>query len=194
MKVFTPLYDKVIQWSGSRHAGKYLCGVSFVESSFFPVPTSLMLAPMVLARPERAWWLAFISTITSVAGGVCGYLIGYFLFEQMGSPILEFYHLGEKFIKIKGWFDHYGVWLVLLAGITPIPYKLFTITAGVLSLALFPFILASLAGRASQFFLVSALIRWGGAKARAMIDKWIEWIGWGVLVLAALGFMIAELL
>ena len=194
VKVFTPLYDKVMEWSKSRHAEKYLCGVSFVESSFFPVPTSLMLAPMVLARPERAWWLAFISTMTSVAGGVFGYLIGYFLFDQVGNPIIEFYHLGEEFIKIKDWFDQYGIWLVFIAGITPIPYKLFTIAAGVLSLTLFPFILASLVGRASQFFLVSGLIRWGGVRITAIIDKWIEWIGWSMLVLAAVVFMIIELL
>ena len=185
MKVFAPLYDKVMEWSKSPHAEKYLFGVSFVESSFFPVPTSLMLAPMVLARPERAWWLASITTITSVAGGVFGYLIGYFLFDQIGYPILEFYHLGEDFVKIQDWFGQYGLWLVLLAGLTPIPYKLFTIAAGVLSLALLPFILASLVGRASQFFLVSTLIWWGGGRIAPMIDKWIEWIGWSVLILAA---------
>ncbi len=194
MKVFTPLYDKAMEWSGSCHAEKYLCAVSFAESSFFPVPTSLMLAPMALARPERAWRLALITTITSVAGGVSGYLVGYFLFDQVGNPILGFYGLHEEFIRIKVWFDQYGVWLVLVAGITPIPYKLFTITAGVLSLALFPFVLASLVGRASQFFLVSALIRWGGVRITAMIDKWIEWIGWGALVLAAVIFLITELL
>ena len=190
MKVFTPLYDKVMEWSKSPHAEKYLCGVSFVESSFFPVPTSLMLAPMVLARPERAWWLASITTITSVAGGVFGYLIGYFLFDQIGYPILEFYHLGEDFVKIQDWFGRYGLWLVLLAGLTPIPYKLFTIAAGVLSLALLPFILVSLVGRASQFFLVSTLIWWGGGRIAPMIDKWIEWIGWSVLILAAAVFFI----
>ena len=194
MKIFTPLYNKVMEWSRSRHAEKYLCGVSFVESSVFPIPTSLMLAPMALARPERAWRLAFITTITSVAGGIAGYLIGYFLFERVGNSILEFYHLGEEFIRIKDWFDQYGIWLVLVSGVTPIPYKLFTITAGVLSLALFPFILASLIGRASQFFLVSALIRWGGAPMTAMIEQRIEWVGWGALALAAVVFMIAELL
>ncbi len=174
-----------MEWSKSPHAEKYLCGLSFAESSFFPVPTSLMLAPMVLARPERAWWLASITTITSVAGGVFGYLIGSFLFDQIGYPILEFYRLGEDFVKIQDWFGRYGLWLVLLAGLTPIPYKLFTIAAGVLSLALLPFILASLVGRASQFFLVSSLIWWGGGKIAPVIDKWIEWIGWSVLILAA---------
>ena len=179
-----------MEWSKSRHAEKYLCGVSFVESSFFPVPTSLMLAPMVLARPERGWRLAFISTIASVAGGVFGYLIGYFLFEPVGHPILRFYHLGEEFIKIRSWFEQYGIWLVLVAGITPLPYKLFTIAAGASSLALFPFILASLVGRASQFFLVSALVWWGGVRIAAALEQWLEWVGWSALVLAAVVFMI----
>ncbi len=194
MKIFTPLYNTVMQWSRSRHAEKYLCAVSFMESSFFPVPTSLMLAPMVLARPQRAWRLALLTTVTSVAGGVAGYLVGYFLFEQVGNPILEFYHLGGEFMTIKDWFDQYGIWLVLVSGVTPIPYKLFTITAGVLSLALFPFILASLIGRASQFFLVSALIRWGGIRMGNQIEKWIEWIGWGVLVFVVVVFGITKLL
>ncbi len=194
MKIFTPLYNTVMQWSRSRHAEKYLCTVSFMESSFFPVPTSLMLAPMVLARPQRAWRLALLTTVTSVAGGVAGYLVGYFLFEQVGNPILEFYHLGGEFMTIKDWFDQYGIWLVLVSGVTPIPYKLFTITAGVLSLALFPFILASLIGRASQFFLVSALIRWGGIRMVTRIEKWIEWIGWGVLLFVVVVFGITKLL
>jgi len=194
VKIFTPLYNTVMEWSRSRHAEKYLCGVSFMESSFFPVPTSLMLAPMVLARPQRAWRLALLTTVTSVAGGVAGYLVGYFLFEQVGNPILEFYHLGGEFTTIKDWFDQYGIWLVLVSGVTPIPYKLFTITAGVLSLALFPFILASLVGRASQFFLVSALVRWGGIRMGTRIEKWIEWIGWGVLALAVVVFGIVKLL
>ncbi len=194
MKIFTPLYSRVMEWSSSRHAEKYLCGVSFVESSFFPAPTALMLAPMVLARPERGWWLALMATVASVAGGVAGYLVGYFLFEQVGNPILEFYHLGGEFIRIKDWFDQYGVWLVLVSGVTPIPYKLFTITAGVLSLALLPFILASLVGRACQFFLISALIRWGGVRVSSVIDQWIEWIGWGLMVLVVVVFMVTKLL
>ena len=193
MKIFGPLYDKVMQWSRHRHAEKYLGGVSFMESSFFPVPTSLMLAPMVMARRDRAWWLASMTTVTSVLGGVFGYFIGYFLFDQVGNHILDLYHLGDKFVSMQGWFDEYGIWLVLLAGLTPIPYKLFTITAGVLGMALIPFILASLVGRASQFFLVTSLIWWGGEKIEPVLDKWMEWIGWGVLILAVAGFAILKL-
>lgn len=183
-----------MQWSRHRHAEKYLGVVSFTESSFFPIPTSIMLAPMVMARRDRAWWLASVATVTSVMGGVFGYLIGLFLFEQVGQSILEFYHLQDKFVEMRGLFDKYGIWLVLLAGLTPIPYKLFTITSGVLSMALIPFVLASLVGRASQFFLVAALLKLGGEKIEPMLHKYMEWIGWGVLLLAVAGFAVIKLI
>jgi membrane protein YqaA with SNARE-associated domain len=194
MKLFKPLYDKVIKWSQHPHAERYLGGVSFIESSFFPIPTALMLAPMVMARRERAWRLASFTTITSVLGGLFGYLIGYFLFDQVGQHILAFYHLDHKFLQMKMWFDEYGVWLVLLAGLTPIPYKLFTITSGVLSMALIPFVIASLVGRASQFFIVAGLVKWGGKKIEPVLDEWMEWIGWGILALAIAGFFIVKII
>ena len=190
MKIFGSLYNKVMQWSRHPQAEKFLAGISFIESSFFPIPTSLMLAPMVMARRERAWWLASLATVTSVLGGVFGYVIGYFLFEQLGKPILELYHLQVKFIQMKDWFDQYGVRLVLLAGLTPIPYKLFTITSGALGMAIIPFVMASLVGRASQFFLVAGLLWWGGDKIEPVLEKWMEWIGWSVLALAVAGYLI----
>ena len=190
MKIFGPVYRKVMQWSSHPHAEKFLGGVSFIESSFFPIPTSLMLAPMVMAARDRAWRLASLATITSVLGGIFGYFIGYFLFDQLGQPILEIYHLQEKFMKMKGWFDQYGVWLVLLAGLTPLPYKLFTITSGVMGIALIPFTLASIVGRASQFFLVAGLLWWGGEKIEPILNKWMEWIGWGVLAMVVAGYLI----
>ena len=194
MKLFGPLYDKVMAWSRHKHAVRYLSAVSFMESSFFPVPTALMLAPMVMAEREKAWKLATITTLTSVAGGLFGYFIGYFLFEQLGEPILAFYGLEGKFVEMQTWFDQYGIWLVLLAGVTPIPYKLFTITSGVLGLAVIPFTLASIVGRASQFFIVAGLVWWGGKKIEPVLDQWIEWIGWGVLALAIAGFLIIKVI
>ncbi len=190
MRVFGPLYDKVMVWSRHRHAQKYLAAVSFVESSFFPIPTALMLAPMVMAQRSKAWWLASLTTVTSVMGGIFGYVIGYYLFEQVGRPILDFYHATEKFVSMKIWFSDHGVWLVLLAGVTPIPYKLFTITSGVLGLALIPFVVASLVGRASQFFLISGLIWWGGKKVEPVLHKWIETIGWGLIGLALVIYLL----
>ncbi len=190
MKLFGSLYQKVMQWSRHPHAEKFLAGISFIESSFFPIPTSLMLAPMVMAKRDRAWWLATLATVTSVLGGIFGYIIGYFLFDQLGKPILELYHLEGKFIDMKDWFDQYGVWLVLLAGLTPIPYKLFTITSGALGMLLIPFIIASLAGRASQFFLVAGLLWWGGEKMEPVLEKWMEWIGWSVLAVVIAAYFI----
>ena len=189
MKIFTSLYDRAITWSRHPQAVKYLGGVSFIESSFFPVPTAIILVPMVMARRDRAWWLAGYTTITSVLGGVFGYFIGFFLFDQVGQPILDFYQLQDKFVTMQEWFNVYGIWVVFLAGLTPIPYKLFTITSGVMSLSLIPFTLASLVGRSSQFFLIAALIRWGGEKAEPMLYQYMEWIGWGVLILAVTGYM-----
>ncbi len=190
MKIFGFLYGKMMQWCRHPHAEKLLAGVSFVESWFFPIPTAVMLAPMVMARKKRAARLACIATITSVLGGIFGYLIGYFLYEQFGQPILVFYDLQAAFIDMKKWFDQYGVWLVLLAGITPIPYKLFTITAGVLGMALIPFILASIVGRATQFFLIAGLLWWCGEKIEQVLLKWMEWLGWTILVVAVIGYLI----
>ncbi|MCY3768394.1 MAG: DedA family protein [Gammaproteobacteria bacterium] len=189
MKIFTSLYDRAISWSRHRQAVKYLGGVSFIESSFFPVPTAVLLAPMVMARRDRAWWLAGYTTITSVLGGVFGYFIGFFLFDQAGRHILDFYQLQDQFVAMQGWFDTYGIWVVFLAGLTPIPYKLFTITSGAMSLGLVPFILASLVGRSSQFFLIAVLVKWGGEKAEPLLYQHMERIGWGVLILAVIGYI-----
>ncbi len=182
--IFGVIYDRVIGWSRHRHAPYYLCAVSAMESSFFPVPTAFMLAPMCLADKNRAWWYAFITTISSVAGGVLGYLIGMFLFDAVGQQIIDFYNAQAKFDKTVSWFSEYGVWVVFLAGFSPIPYKLFTITSGMLGLAILPFILASMVGRAGQFFLVAGLLYFGGEKLEKSLKKYVEWIGWGVVILA----------
>ena len=175
----------VLQWSKHRLAERYLGIVSFAESSFFPVPVVLMMAPMMVARPERRWWLAAYTTITSVLGGIAGYLIGVFLFDSVGQSIIEFYHAADKFEQLKDWFAQYGVWLVLLAGVSPIPYKLVTITAGALGLAWLPFVVGSLIGRSMQFFFVAGIVHFGGENLEGNIRRWSEWLGWGVLALAA---------
>lgn len=188
MKIFSPLYDTVLSWSRHPHAERYLACVSFAEASFFPVPTVLMMAPMALARPERAWWLALLTTVTSVLGGVAGYFIGAYLFDAIGLPIIEFYHAADKFEQLKVWFSEYGVLLLFIAGVSPIPYKLFTISAGVLNMALIPFILASLLGRGVQYFVVAAIAWFGGEKLESSLRKWVDWLGWGVVVLAICTF------
>ena len=182
MKLFTKLYIRVITWSRHPHAEYYLGGLSFAESSFFPIPPDVMLAPMSVARPERAWWFAFLTTITSVLGGVFGYFIGAFAFEYI-EPWLQTSAYWPKFVVANNWFDEWGVWVVFVAGFSPIPYKLFTITAGLLSLAILPFIIASFVGRGARFFLVSGLLKYAGPKLEPLVLKYVEWIGWVTVLL-----------
>ncbi len=188
MKLFSSLYDKVLDWSRHRLAERYLALISFAESSFFPIPVVLMMAPMMVAKPERRWYLASLTTVTSVLGGIAGYLIGAFLFDSVGQSIVDFYSAGDKLIQLKNWFDQYGVWLVLLAGVSPIPYKLVTISAGALGLAFIPFVIASLLGRSVQFFFVALIVHFGGPNLEANIRRWSEYLGWGTLVLAAVAY------
>ena len=189
MKIFGWLYDKTIQWSRHRHAPRYLVGLSFIEASFFPIPPDAMLAPMVLAQRKNAWRLATITTIASVAGGVLGYFIGMHLFLQIGDSVVAFYHLEDAFAKITNWFDLYGIWVILLASFTPIPYKIFTITAGALSMAIMPFILLSLVGRSARFFLVASLIYFGGERLESALRKYIDLVGWAVVAIAVIFYL-----
>lgn len=183
MRLFTSLYLRVIGWSRHRHATSYLFGLSFAESSFFPIPPDVLLAPMVLANRRKAWWLALLTTVASVAGGVGGYLIGWLLYNAVGVTVVEFYNAEEELLQIKAWFSEYGAWAILIAGFTPLPYKLFTISAGLLNMMLLPFIVASLVGRGARFYLVAGLIYWGGESLEKFIQTYVEWIGWAVVVL-----------
>ena len=190
MRIFGWLYERAMHWSRHAHAPRYLAGLTFAESSFFPIPPDVMLAPMVLARRERAWYLATLTTGASVLGGLFGYLIGMYLYTQVGERVVEFYHGEEAFIEIHSWFEAYGIWVILVAGFTPIPYKLFTITAGILSMTLVPFLLFSLVGRGARFFLVAALIFWGGEPLERVIRKYIDLIGWIVLIVLVLLYLV----
>ena len=185
MKLFASLYEKVMAWSKHPHASYYLGALSFAESSFFPIPPDVMLAPMSVAQPNKAWRLALLTTITSVLGGVLGYFIGAFAFEFIEPWIRSSAYL-PKFEMAKDWFAEWGVWVVFVAGFSPIPYKLFTITAGLLSLAIIPFIVASFIGRGARFFLVAGLLKYMGPKLEPLVMKYVEWIGWiTVLLLVA---------
>ncbi len=185
MKLFSPIYERVLSWSRHQHAPRYLAALSFSESSFFPIPPDVMLAPMVLANPHKAWNLALLTTITSVLGGVLGYLIGMFSFELV-EPILRDAGYYPKYLQAKQWFDEWGFWAVFLAGFSPIPYKVFTITAGVISMALLPFVAASAIGRGARFFLVAALLSWGGKGMEETLRKYIDIIGWVTVALVVI--------
>lgn len=182
MIVFGPLYDRVLAWSRHPHAERYLGAMSFAESSFFPIPPDVMLAPMSLAEPSRAWRYATITTIMSVLGGIAGYAIGYVLFEAI-EPWLRTSHYWEAYVQSREWFDTYGVWVVFVAGFSPIPYKIFTIAAGVAGLNPFLFLLASAIGRGARFFLVAGLIRAGGERFEAGLRQHVERLGWAMVVI-----------
>ena len=186
--VFQRLYDRVLSWSSHRRAPSILAGLSFAESSFFPIPPDVMLAPMCLARPRRAWWFAALCTASSVAGGVLGYLIGRLAFGLI-EPWLMASSYADAFLAAVDSFERWGAIYILLAGFTPIPYKVFTISAGVVGMPLLPFILGSTAGRGARFFLVAGLIRAMGDKAAERLRVWVDLIGWVVLALAGAGFL-----
>ncbi len=179
MRLFGPLYERVLAWSRHPHAERYLGALSFAESSFFPIPVDVMLAPMCLADRPKAWRFALIATVLSVLGGVAGYAIGLGAFELI-EPWLADSHYWDAYQTSRRWFDDYGVWVVFVAGFSPIPYKVFTIAAGVAALNLPVFFIASLLGRGARFFLVAGLVVLGGDKLEASLRKYVEWIGWAV--------------
>jgi membrane protein YqaA with SNARE-associated domain len=183
MKLFGPLYDRVLGWARHRHAARYLGFLSFAESSFFPIPPDVMLAPMCLADKPRAWWLATITTVTSILGGIAGYAIGYYLFDRV-EPWLHDMGYWPAYLKGKEWFDNWGIWAVLIAGFSPIPYKIFTISAGVAVLNFSGFVIASALGRGARFFLVAGLIVIGGDRVESLLPEYIERIGWTVVAIA----------
>lgn len=189
MRFFSALYDRVLGWSRHRHAPHYLAGLSFAESSFFPIPPDVMLAPMALARPERAWYYATLTTIASVLGGLLGYLIGLFAFEMV-EPLLHRTGYWDAYLQARDWFARWGFWAVFLAGFSPIPYKVFTISAGVVGMALLPFVLASLIGRGARFFMVAALMRWGGARMEAALRRYVDVLGWLLVALVLIAWVV----
>ncbi len=185
MTLFGPLYERVLLWSRHPHAERYLGAMSFAESSFFPIPVDVMLAPMCLA--DRDHWLryAVIATVFSVLGGLAGYAIGYGMFEAI-EPWLANSHYWDAYQTSRRWFDDYGVLVVFVAGFSPIPYKVFTIAAGVAALSVPGFFFASLIGRAARFFLVAGLVRLGGKRFETTLSHHIERVGWAVVVVAIL--------
>ncbi|MGO2479095.1 MAG: YqaA family protein [Pseudoalteromonas sp.] len=190
MKLFTKLYDMALVWAKHRHAERYLAGMSFAESVFFPVPPDVMLAPMSLAQPSKAWRFASLTTIASVIGGIVGYLLGFWLFEPVVEPFISQMGWQDKFATALSWFENYGVWVVFLAGFSPIPYKVFTIGAGLMQMAFLPFLLASTIGRGARFFLVSALMKWGGVKMEQKLRQYVEALGWGLVLLIVIAYFL----
>lgn len=190
MKIFAPLYERTLSWSRHRHAPTLLGVVSFFEAIIFPIPPEAMLAPMSLAQPRRAYVFATISLVASMLGMFVGYAIGYFAIEA-AMPLLERAGYAAQFEEIKRQAAENGFWLLLLAGFTPVPFKVFTLASGAVGMPLLPFFLGALIGRGKRVFLVAWAIRAGGARAEAMLRRHIEPIGWAALMvlIVALGYL-----
>jgi membrane protein YqaA with SNARE-associated domain len=188
------LYDRVLRLAAHRHAGTWLSVVSFAESSVFPVPPDAMLMPMCLARPERAWRYATICTIASVLGAILGYAIGYFLFEAVAQPILTAYGHAEALQNFRGWFARWGAAVILIKGLTPIPFKFVTIGAGAASFDPFIFLATCIITRGARFFLVAALLRRYGAPVQGFIERRLTLITTVAAVAILAGFLALSLL
>lgn len=165
------LYDWTISLARSPHALWALAIVSFVESSFFPIPPDVLMIPLIIARPSRAFLIAAVATVSSVAGGMFGYYIGAVLMESVGQPILALYGKADSFEEMSAVFNQYGAWAVIVAGVTFLPFKVITIASGVTGLSLPVFIVSSIFARALRFFLVAALLWRFGAPIRDFIER-----------------------
>ncbi|MCL1627299.1 MULTISPECIES: YqaA family protein [Roseinatronobacter] len=165
------LYNWTLSMASHRHALWVLAFVAFIESSVFPIPPDVLMIPMIIARPSRAFLIAAIATVASVAGGLLGYWIGAGAFELVGRPVLEFYGKDAYFAEFSARYAEFGAWAVLIAGVTPFPYKVITILSGATALSLPVFIVASIIARALRFFIVAALLWKFGAPIRDFIEK-----------------------
>ena len=165
------VYDYMIDLASRPNALWFLAVVAFAESSFFPIPPDIMLIPMVLAMPSKAWKIAGAATVASVLGGYFGYAIGVFFFDKLARPLLEFYGYMQQFDSFKEYYHEWGAWIVFGAGITPFPYKVITIASGVVDLNLWVFSIASLLARGGRFFLVAWLLKKYGEPMKGFIEK-----------------------
>ncbi|MBB4129028.1 membrane protein YqaA with SNARE-associated domain [Xanthomonas translucens] len=192
MKIFGPLYERAIAWSRHRRAPTFLTALSFAEAIVFPVPPEVMLAPMSLAQPRRALWFATLSLMGSLAGALVGYMLGHFAFAAV-QPLIEWLGWTQK---IDAQVSHLrevvaespwrAFWLLVLAGFTPIPLKIFTWASGIVGIPLLPFLASMLVGRGKRVYLVAGAIRLGGPRAEAALRRWIEPLGWVAMAILAL--------
>lgn len=189
-----PLYDWTMRLAGHRRANWALAAISFIESSFFPIPPDVMLMPMVLANRRQAWRIATICTIASVLGGFAGYAIGFFLFETVGQAIIDFYGAAEKFESFQAGYNEHGAWAVFIFALTFFPYKVITITSGVTALSLAAFFVASVIGRGLRFFVVAGLLWKYGEPIQGFIEKRLNLLFVLFVVLLVGGFAALKLL
>ncbi len=187
-------YHWTLSWADHPHAKLALFLIALIESSVFPIPPDVLLIALALGRPDHSFRFAAISTAGSTVGAAIGYLIGMALFASVALPIIEFYGVMAQFELAKGWFESYGVAIILIAGFSPIPFKVFTIAAGAFGLPFLLFMLASLVSRGARFYLEAALLHWGGPTLRSFVERHFEWITIAVTVLVVAGFALLWLL
>ncbi len=188
------LYDRTIALSESRHAPWVLAAVSFAESSFFPIPPDVMLVPMSLARPERAWFYAGLCTVASVLGGLLGYAIGALLYDTLGKWVIELYGYGGRVDEFRALYQEWGAWIILIKGVTPIPYKIVTIASGIAGYSLFWFIVLSCITRGIRFFLVAGILHHFGDGIRVFIERHLTLAAIIMVVSIVGGFALVKLL
>lgn len=188
------LYDWTLSLAAHRHALWALFIISFIESSVFPVPPDILIIPMVLAAPTKAWRIALVATVGSVLGGLLGYGIGAFLFDTVGEPILGFYGYEAKFADFQGRYNEWGAWIVAGAGFTPFPFKVITIASGATSLDLWVFLIASTLSRGARFFIVAALLWRYGEPIRGFIERYLPQLTFLFFALLLGGFLAVKYL
>ncbi|PID62849.1 MAG: hypothetical protein CR974_02770 [Gammaproteobacteria bacterium] len=186
--MFKKLYEWTLQLAAHRLAERWLIFIGFIESIFFPIPTDMMLAPMCLSRPDKAYRYATVVSIASVLGGVFGYLLGYY-FADMANELFHYLGKTDSFERFKKTFNDWGAPFVFVAGFSPFPYKIATIGAGILQIAFPLFLLGSALSRPLRFFAVAWAIKKGGAKLERTIHRYVEWLGWFCFILVALGII-----
>ena len=186
-----PVYNWLVERAKRPDAVWWMCAVSFAESSFFPLPPDVLLVPMALKNPQRMWWNSTLCSLASVIGGIFGYGVGYYLFESVGRPVIEFYNAGESFAHFQEAFAVYGPWFLVLKGITPIPYKLLAIAAGFAKLDLTVFMLCSLVARFSRYYMITVALWYWGPEVEKFIEKrlmLVTSILLGIIVVGVLSF------
>ncbi|MDH2925329.1 membrane protein YqaA with SNARE-associated domain [Nicoletella semolina] len=192
MKLFGTIYDTMMAWAAHRFAALGLSFISFIEAIFFPIPPDVMLIPMSMRKPHLATRYAFYTTFASVLGGIVGYGLGFFAVDWVKSMVLD-WGMQAQFDEAQMWFETWGVAVVFLAGFSPIPFKVFTLCAGVMQMVFWPFVATAAISRFARFILVAKLSAWGGSKYAEKIRRSIELIGWGTVAVAVVAYLIYTL-
>jgi len=187
--IFSSLYFRVMHLSGHTHAPRYLAGLGFIEAIFFPIPVDVLLMPMALSKPDNAWRFALTATVFSALGGIVGYLLGVFFADYILS-LFDFLGWSETYQTVVSWFWRWGVWIIFLAGFTPLPYKVFTLTAGMFLMPFLPFVIASVVGRAMRYYGVTWLTCRFGKRVETVLIRYMDRIGWALLLICFLAWLV----